>query len=81
MNGQCAYFEEAELTFDEAAQNCQQKMEELGRKGILYEPFSIAEQKKMVDMAKEHGLRSFSWIGVTDIGTIHILDILVRGAR
>ena len=74
MNGRCMYFEKTRLTFDEAAQNCQQTMKELRRGGILYQPYSIAEQKKVVDMAYEHGLSYFTWIGVTDIGTIYVLD-------
>ena len=72
VDGRCVYFEGTFLTYDKAIENCQEKMKDYGG-GILYEPYSIAEQKRIVDMAYEIGLRYSSWIGVTDIGTIHIL--------
>ena len=65
MDGRCVYFEETSLTYDKAIQNCQEKLKDYGG-GVLYEPYSIAEQKRIVDMAYEHGSSSWHWIGVTD---------------
>ena len=68
MDGRCVYFEKTYLTYDKAIQNCQEKLKDYGG-GILYEPYSIAKQKRIVDMAYESWsddhLR-WTWIGVTD---------------
>ena len=65
MDGKCVYFEKTKLTYDKAIQNCQEKLKDYGG-GILYEPYSIAEQKRVVDMAYEHFTADWAWIGVTD---------------
>ena len=66
MDGRCVYFEKKSLTYDKAIQNCQEKLKDYGG-GILYEPYSIAEQKRIVDMAYERGIaETWTWIGVTD---------------
>ena len=65
MDGRCVYFEKTSLTFDKATQNCQEKLKDYGG-GILYEPNSNAEQKRIVDMAYERLSGQWFWIGVTD---------------
>ena len=65
MDGRCVYFEKEPLTYDKATQNCQEKLKDYGG-GILYEPHSIAEQKRIVDMLFEHFSYNWAWIGVTD---------------
>ena len=67
MDGRCVYFEKEPLTYDKATQNCQEKLKDQGG-GILYEPYSIAEQKRIVDMAYEFS-SGWYWIGVTDKNT------------
>ena len=66
MYGRCVYFEKTGLNYDQAIENCKEKFKHYGGGGILYEPNSIGEQKRIVDMALEHGSRSWHWIGVTD---------------
>ena len=72
INNRCVYFDETPMTYDQAIENCQQKLKDYGG-GILYEPNGIAEQKRIVDMAYERGSRknshSWYWIGVTDKST------------
>ena len=71
MDGKCVYFEKTKLTYDKAIQNCQEKLKDYGG-GILYEPYSIAEQKRIVDMAYERwNFGRWCWIGVT--GPPHVL--------
>ena len=72
IDNRCVYFDETPMTYDQAIENCQQKLKDYGG-GILYEPSGIAEQKRIVDMAYERGSRknshSWYWIGVTDKST------------
>ena len=72
INNRCVYFDQTPMTYDQAIENCQQKLKDYGG-GILYEPSGIAEQKRIVDMAYERGSRknshSWYWIGVTDKST------------
>ena len=65
VDNKCVYFEKISLTYDKAIENCKEKLKEYGGGGILYEPNSIAEQKRIVDMAYERS-SSWYWIGVTD---------------
>ena len=69
MENTCIYFEKTKLTYDKAIENCKEKLKDYGG-GILYEPYSIAEQKRIVAMAYERGSiknsHSWYWIGVTD---------------
>ena len=65
MDGRCVYFEKTVLTYEKATQNCQEKLKDYGG-GILYEPNSIAEQKRILDMAYERFSANWAWIGVTD---------------
>ena len=67
QEGKCFYIEKTRLTFDKAIENGQEKLKNYGG-GILYEPYSIVQQKRVVDMALEHGLKDWlHWIGVTDV--------------
>ena len=66
VDNKCVYFEKTTLTYDKAIENCKEKLKDYGGGGILYEPNSIAEQKRIVDMAYERGLLCWAWIGVTD---------------
>ena len=67
INNRCVYFEKTSLDYDKAIENCKEKLKDYGGGGILYEPNSIAEQKRIVDMAYEHSFGSnWAWIGVTD---------------
>ena len=69
MDGRCVYFSKYRLTYDQAIENCKEKMKDYG-KGILYQPKSISEQKRIVDMAYEQlDPRYWHWIGVNDIVT------------
>ena len=72
IDNRCVYFDETPMTYDQAIENCQQKLKDYGG-GILYEPNNIVEQKRIVDMAYERGSRknshSWYWIGVTDKST------------
>merc|ERR1711971_1160285 len=72
INNKCVYSEKKFLTYDKAIENCKEKLKDYGG-GILYEPYSIAEQKKIVDMAYISGSTknswSWYWIGVTDKAT------------
>ena len=65
MDNKCVYFEKTGLNYDNAIKNCQEKFKDYGGGGILYEPNSIAEQKRIVDMAYERW-SGWAWIGVTD---------------
>ena len=65
VDNKCVYFEKISLTYDKAIENCQEKLKDYGG-GILYEPYSIEEQKRIVDMAYERGSMSWYFIGVTD---------------
>merc|ERR1712129_35019 len=60
------------MGYDKAIENCKEKLKDYGG-GILYEPNSIAAQKKIVDMAYKIGPtknhHSWYWIGVTDKAT------------
>ena len=58
QEGKCFYIEKTRLTFDKAIENGQEKLKNYGG-GILYEPYNITQQKKVVDMALEHGLRGW----------------------
>ena len=40
MEGRCAYIEETRLTYDQAIDNCKEKMKDY-RGGILYEPSTL----------------------------------------
>ena len=40
MEGRCAYIEETRLTYDQAIDNCKEKMKDYGG-GILYEPSTL----------------------------------------
>ena len=66
VDNKCVYFEKTTLTYDQAIENCKEKLKDYGGGGILYEPNSIAEQKRIVDMAYEHFSGYWAWIGVTD---------------
>ena len=67
INNRCVCFETTKLTYDQAIENCKEKLKDYGGGGILYEPNSIAEQKRIVDMAYERWSDSYwTWIGVTD---------------
>ena len=66
VDNKCVYFEKTTLTYDQAIENCKEKLKGYGE-GILYEPNSIAEQKRIVDMAYERwSFSDWAWIGVTD---------------
>ena len=73
MDGRCVYFEQVRLTYEEAIENCHEKLETFGG-GVLYEPNSTHELKRIMKMG--YGLSStmslskgvwWYWIGVTDI--------------
>ena len=65
VDNKCVYFEKTSLNYDKAIENCKEKLKDYGG-GILYEPNSIAEQKRIVNRAYEHGLNWWAWSGVTD---------------
>merc|ERR1712172_414254 len=70
-DGRCVYFEIARLTYEEAIKNCHEKLETFGG-GVLYEPNSTHELKRIMKMGYDGGSTISKgvwwwWIGVNDI--------------
>ena len=66
MEGKCYYLEYTSLNYQGAINNCQEKFENDGGNGILFEPTSVDEFKKVYQAAETFlSLRNFgAWIGI-----------------
>jgi len=67
INNKCVYSEKKFLTYDKAIENCKEKLKDYGG-GILYEPNSIAEIKKIIEFAYTN-FGVWTWMGITDKNT------------
>jgi len=66
VDGKCYYLEKTPLNYQGAINNCQEKFKNYGGNGILFEPTSVDEFKKVYQAAETFlSLRNFgAWIGI-----------------
>ena len=66
INGRCFYFEKKTLSYNDAKENCREKLIWSGQ-GKLFEPSTLAENDKIAKISDSFFSTDFVYIGVTDV--------------